>query len=180
MNFLEMSNLQGALGMKKWIAMISIGTMSLIIGKTSSALTASGNLAASLQVAATCQISDGSLDFGSYEPIATNSVAALDGVGGFSLACTRGATAKIALGNGLYNAHASGTSRAMSAAGYYLSYELYTDAARSVIWNDANRVNYASLSKNTIKQIAVYGRIPGGQNVPAQSYSDSVTITVSF
>jgi spore coat protein U-like protein len=89
--------------------------------------------------------------------------------------------AKIALGQGLHAGNAVGTSRAMAAAsGAYLSYELYTDASRSVPWVNLTTVPYTSLTKNNTQTLTVYGRIPAGQNVPAQSYSDSVTITASF
>lgn len=132
-------------------------------------------------VTAKCTAGTGSMAFGNYDPLVTNKTAALNVTGSVVLSCTRGApSVTVTLDNGQNSTHASGTTRAMVSGATYLSYELYTSAAHSTVWNSTNSVGYASTSMAS-GSLPVYGQIPGAQNVPAAaSYSDSVTVTVNF
>jgi spore coat protein U-like protein len=58
-----------------------------------------------------------------------------------------------------------------------LAYNLYKDASRLLVWGDGG----GGVSSNgTNVDLTVYGRIPGAQNVQANVYVDSVTVTVAF
>jgi spore coat protein U-like protein len=66
-------------------------------------------------------------------------------------------------------------------SGDFLTYELYRDAGRTVIWDDTvaqgalyTYVNAASSSSD------VYGSIPQNQIVAEGSYQDDVLVTVNF
>lgn len=132
-------------------------------------------------ITAKCTAGTGAMAFGNYDPLVANKSAALSVTGSVVLSCTRGApNVTVTLDNGQNGTHANGTTRAMVSGSTYLSYELYTSAARSTVWNSTNSVTYASTSMAS-GTLPVYGQIPGGQNVPAAaSYSDSVTVTVNF
>jgi spore coat protein U-like protein len=71
--------------------------------------------------------------------------------------------------------------RKMTAGGYSLNYNLYADSAYTMIWGDGTSGtstrtgNCATLCSQT-----VYGKLIGGQAVPAAIYQDSVTITLNF
>ena len=64
--------------------------------------------------------------------------APLDGTGTVTVTCTKGAPAKVGLSSG---SNAQGTTRRMArAATAYLTYELYKDTARTIVWgNTAHR-----------------------------------------
>jgi spore coat protein U-like protein len=72
--------------------------------------------------------------------------------------------------------------------GETLSYNLYRDAARSVVWGDGTSgttfptgqfvFNPPSFGNNQQAQFTVYGRIPANQNVAAGNYQTASPITV--
>jgi spore coat protein U domain-containing protein, fimbrial subunit CupE1/2/3/6 len=76
--------------------------------------------------------------------------------------------------------------RAMRAGAESLSYNLYRDAARTLVWGQTAGADAGTLTINGIPNngskdgsFVVYGRIPAGQSVAAGAYSDSVQLTVS-
>jgi spore coat protein U-like protein len=67
-----------------------------------------------------------------------------------------------------------------------LSYNLYTNTARSLIWGDTTG-GTVSVSDGYILAIisnainyTVYGRIPASQNVAAGLYSDTIVVSVIY
>jgi spore coat protein U-like protein len=144
-----------------------------------SAATATANLTVSATVTKNCTVSTSALAFGSYDPVVANASANLDGAGGVTVACTRGATASIALGSG---SNAAGSTRRMAdGAGNFLTYELYSDSGRSTVWNSgAGALSLTAAPSRAGRDYAVYGRIAGNQDVPAGTYGDTVVATVNF
>jgi spore coat protein U-like protein len=65
-----------------------------------------------------------------------------------------------------------------------LTYNLYLDAARTIVWGDGSGGSQMYLSNNPPKsadvQLTVYGKIDSFQDVSAGSYADTVTVTVNF
>ena len=140
---------------------------------------ATASFSVTANVTANCTIAAGSLGFGSYDPVVANAASPLDQTSTLTVACTKGTNAAVSLDLGT---HASGSARRMqsgSTATEFLSYELYTTAARSVVWNTSNTVAYAAASKNS-SSLTVYGRVSGGQDVETGNYSDSIVATITF
>lgn len=143
------------------------------------------NLTVTANVNAKCQLANPSpVAFGSYDPVVTNATAPLDATGAFDIKCTKGSSGTLKINTGLYNANASGTSRAMKAAGSanYLNYDLYTSSGRTTVWNDTtNTVTYGPAATASAFTETVYGRVPAGQvNAVTDSYSDTVVVTVTY
>ena len=155
-----------------------LGIIVLAFARLVCAGTTTGNLSISATVSNNCQITNTpAIAFGSYNPL---SVTPVDATGTISLACTKGAVAVIALDTSANPTHATGTTRAMKdAASDYVSYELYSDSSRTAVWKSSGVTEPAAPSKAAV-DYTVYGRIPAGQDVPANAYSDTVVITVSF
>lgn len=148
---------------------------------TAQAGSATGSLAVSATIANNCTVGVSTMAFGSYDPVFANLSTALVATGSLDLACTKNDATTIALDTGLNPTHASGTTRAMKDASTdYLSYELYTTAARSTVWSATNTVAYTGVG--TTGTVSVYGTIPAGQGAaqPSGSYTDTVGITVAF
>ena len=140
------------------------------------AATSTATLTVTATVAAECTVGAATLAFGTYSTLGSSN---LDQTTSFNVACTSGTSATVGLNLG---SNASGSTRRLSdgAAGF-LSYELYSDSGRTTVWGNSGGalVNY-SASSNAAQAFTVYGRIPGAQNAAIGSYSDSVTITVTF
>jgi len=140
------------------------------------AATATSSFAVSASVTANCTISAGTLAFGAYDPVVANASANLDQTSTISVACTKGATASVALDNG---SNFSGGRRMKSGTTDFLGYEMYSDSGRATVWNSTAPVAYTATSK-AASSLTVYGRVAAGQDVPAGSYSDTVIATVTF
>jgi spore coat protein U-like protein len=143
---------------------------------------ASTSMAVSATVAGNCTISATALNFGSYDPVVANATAPLEGTGSLVITCTKGATATVGLSAGQNGSQASGTTRAMTSGGSYLSYELYQDSGRAAVWGNASGslLAPAAAPSKDPRTFVVYGRIPAAQDAPAGSYTDTVIATVNF
>jgi spore coat protein U-like protein len=62
-----------------------------------------------------------------------------------------------------------------------LNYNLYTSAARDVIWGDGTGgSSVMSTPKNQDVNLDVFGSIPEGQDPAVGTYSDIIVISVEF
>jgi spore coat protein U-like protein len=119
--------------------------------------------------------------FGSYD---TFGGSPLDSAGSITFTCQNVGVADTIVID-LSRGNASGFfPRKMLRLGTAFLYNLYLDAARTVVWGDGTSgtshygpVNPPSGSPVTV---SVYGRVPAGQNVAAGSYSDTIVATVLF
>jgi len=162
-----------------------VAAAALLSPAASLASTATGSLTVNASVTQNCLINSPTLAFGAYDPIVTNLSTAATGTATATFTCTEGASAVYVTANtGSNNAHASGTTRAMAGTGStYLSYELYTDAAHTVVWNTTNSGGPTFTPTFAASQTAnatIYGQIPAGQNVTVSNYTDSITMTINF
>jgi len=151
----------------------------------------SKSIAVSSTVNTSCVVSSGAtLAFAAYDPVGANNTAGtgdLAGTGSFSLRCTKGAAVNVGLDVGT---HASGAQRRLSdGAGTpsFLNYNLFQPnggvtgtCPGTTAWdNSTNTLGYSSTSA-AARSVAVCGTIPGGQDVPAGSFTDTVTIYANF
>jgi spore coat protein U-like protein len=151
-----------------------------VVGSTkATAATATANLGVSATVTNNCTISTVALAFGSYDPVSANAAANLDGTGTVVVACTKGATATIGLGNG--DNYSSGR-RMDDGSSNFLSYELYHEAARTTVWTDTvgGLLSTGVAPSKAARNFTVYGRVTSNQDVEAGNYSDTVVASVNF
>ena len=162
--------------------MAGAGVAALVAGfvglaqSTVEAGSATSGFTVSATVSANCTISSGALAFGAYDPVVANASTNLDQTSTITVACTKGSTSTVSLDNG---SNASGSTRRMKSGTVYLTYEMYNDSARSVVWNSTNTVSYTAASK-AATGLTLYGRVAAGQDVPSGSYTDSVVATINF
>jgi spore coat protein U-like protein len=128
-------------------------------------------------VARVCTIAATPVAFGAYDPVSANgtAAAAATATGTVTVACTRGQTYRVSLDDGAN--YSAGRRMQLGASGEYLSYELYQDAAFGTVWNTTNQVAGSATSRDSVA-LTVYGRLPGGQDVPVGAYLDTVTADV--
>ena len=132
--------------------------------------------------ASACTISSAGVAFGAYNP---QSAANDDSTGTVTLACAPTVTAPVVAlstgGSGTYSP------RRMTNGAFNLNYNLYTTAARTVIWgNGIGGTVTQTLTGGTVSggirnfSRTIYGRAPGSQNIGAGAYLDTITLTVTF
>ena len=143
------------------------------------ALALAGSCAPAL--AASCLVSTGALAFGNYQPSAL-----ADATTNLQVSCSSLFTEPVAYTILLSaGGSASYVSRTLSGPGQ-LHYNLYTNAGHAVIWGDGTAGSsvisdgYTVGGLLVVRTYPVYGRVPGGQNVPAGIYTDSITVTLNY
>ena len=137
-----------------------------------------------------CSVSTTGISFGTYDPASTTDNK--NNSGNVTITCgttyqtSGGTTATISLsaGNGTF------AQRVMKSGTNTLNYNVYTDSAYSVIWGDAGMGSGTSNNSwagtfdnfSTVSTpFTLYGKIPALQyNVVPGSYSDSLTVTVTY
>jgi len=136
------------------------------------------------QVNANCNFtSSNTMDFGNtYDPSGANLVNPLGGAVVVSVRCTRGATVTIGIDTGANAANAPvGSTRAMKLGTNYLGYDFYQDSTYATLWTNTGPGLYSFVSpSNAPNPVTVYGKVPGGQDVPAGTYQDTVQVTVNY
>lgn len=146
--------------------------------------------ASALNLLANCAVSTNGISFGTYNHLNGDH----NNTGSVGITCT---SLLVLLGGQInyeirFSAGSSGsfTPRTMNGDhGGTLNYNLYTNSTRQTIWGDgAGAVSYSGtlgfslvgIGASRSVDIPVYGRIPGGQQVPAGAYGDSTTVTVLY
>jgi spore coat protein U-like protein len=129
--------------------------------------------AAAATARADCSLSSAGVAFGAYDPLAS---APVESAGTIGINCSPATSYAIALsaGNGTFDA------RLLRSGASALGYNLYTDPARTTVWGDGTGTSMTVSGSGTGASYPVYGRIPARQNVPAGSYADTITVTVTF
>jgi spore coat protein U-like protein len=137
-------------------------------------------LSQTFPAAAACRfksISD--ISFGAYDVF--SALPNTSGVGSLTISCSGGgehSNFDVTLSTGQSNSYAY---RIMKNGPNSLNYNLYTNAARTVVWgNGTGSSSVMSASRNGTTLLSVFGLIPDGQDVAFGTYTDSITATVNF
>lgn len=140
--------------------------------------TSTGQLRVSLSVQAECKLTSTSdLAFGTTGVIQT----AINSTGAIGVQCTNTTPYNIGLNAGSGSGATVSARRMTSGAGAYIIYEIYRDAARTQIWGDTVGTNTVSGTGNgAVQTTTVYGRVPAQTTPAAGSYTDTVTVTVTY
>jgi spore coat protein U-like protein len=126
-------------------------------------------------VQAACSIAGATLDFGSY---ASGQAADLNGYTQLSYSNCPVGQIRFELDGGRAG---STTARKLSnASGSLLAYGIFRDSARSQNFGQGSDSRILTLTTAGSGNVSVYGRIPGGQVVPAGTYTDTVVVTLTF
>jgi spore coat protein U-like protein len=145
-----------------------------------SAQTATASLTVSASVTKNCTISTAPVNFGGYDPVAANATAPLDAIGTVTVACTKGAVAKVGLNAG---GNAQGTTRRMGqGTAEYLIYEIYKDTGHATVWGDTadTALDIPAAPNRNPRTFTAYGRIAAAQDASVGNYTDTVVATVNF
>ena len=134
--------------------------------------------------AATCSVSAVSLAFGGYNPFKPGHT---DTTGNIAVTCTGKPGEMVAYSISL-SAGGGGfpVRRMRTPSGFLLNYNIYTNAARTLVWGDGSggslvvNDSYALGAPVTTRNYAVYGRTFGAQKSVVGAYSDAIAVTLNF
>ncbi|MBP0615838.1 Csu type fimbrial protein [Jiella mangrovi] len=142
------------------------------------AQTATDTMGVSLTVTSECTVASGDLSFGSTGLIDS----AIDAEGTVTVTCTQASPFQLGLSAGTTTG-ATVSQRLLTDGTNTVDYNLYQDSAHATVWGDTqgtNTVYVSSAAGSSGDALTVYGEVATGQNVPAGSYSDTITATVWY
>jgi spore coat protein U-like protein len=146
------------------LAAVAIGMVLLCAGRAGAACTIS--------------VSAG-VAFGTYNVFAPNP---LDADGRFTWRCSRNTypSIQVTLTRG---GSATFTPRTLSSGANRLSYNLYLDSGRTIVWGDVTagtQAYYATYPGSGSLAVSIFGRAPAGQDVAVGPYTDTVAVVINF
>jgi spore coat protein U-like protein len=134
-------------------------------------------------IPANCNLSTTPLNFGSASLLTSN----LDATATLAVQCTNTTPYSIGLDSG---ANASASQRRMlNGASNYVSYNLYTDAARTGAWSTTTSASGCTggagscvlgTGSGSNQSVTIYGRVPPQVAPAVGTYSDTVIATITF
>jgi spore coat protein U-like protein len=120
-------------------------------------------------------VSAGQLSFGAYDPLSS---APADASSVITYSCSNSIRVAVSL-SGDGGGHSS--PRTLNGpGGNHLLYDLYTSAARDVIWGDGSGGTVTLNVDPNGHSVTVYGRIFALQGAAAGGYSDTIVVTFNF
>jgi spore coat protein U-like protein len=164
--------------LKRLSLLLMLSALAVCPADDALATTASATFNVTATVLASCTVSAGTLAFGSYTPTAGSPIDATSTV---SVVCTNGTNYAVALDGG--STAGDVAARAMNDTHTHtLAYEIYKDSARATVWGDGTgtTVTQSGTGSGTTQSLTAYGRVPASQFSTAGSYSDTVTVSVSY
>ncbi len=122
-----------------------------------------------------CQVEAVAINFGTYD---VSSPFPLDSQGYITVSCGTLLPVLVKLDPG-QNSRRKFNPRMMRSPDDLLAYNLYVDAACTMIWGDGTWSTFTMRGTGN-DQFVVYGRIPAGQNIVPGYYSDVVSVVVEW
>ena len=141
------------------------------------AATATNTFNSQIIITAQCKVQSAStLNFGSPGVLD----AAVDATSALSVQCTNGQAYTISLdgGNGTSG---TTTTRTMENGAEFVNYNMFKDASRTQNWGNAGgEIMTALQGTGAAQSYTVYGRVPIQTTPTAGTYTDTVTVTVTY
>ena len=160
-----------------WIALAVTSASTLFCLGAAMATTTTSSFNVTITITATCSItSAGALSFGTVGLLASNT----DATSTISVQCTNTTPYNIGLNAGTTTGGTT-TTRLLNNSGTTISYKLFSDGGRSVNWGNTVGTDTVSANGNgSAQSYTVYGRVPAQTSVAPGTYTDTVTVTVTY
>lgn len=158
-------------------AAIALGVASTLGGSgPAAAATATTSFGVQIQITNDCTITSTNMDFGSVGFINAN----VDAISTLSVRCTVGSAYSISLNLGV-GSGSTIAARKLTGPGGTLDYNLYQDAAHSLVWGTVNPAQTVQGTGTGIVQpITVYGRVPPQSSPGTGVYNDTITAQITY
>ncbi|MQB53342.1 spore coat U domain-containing protein [Rahnella sp. RcJ3] len=124
----------------------------------------------------------GTLNFGSLSDITSNvDIVSSTGAGSVVVTCTPGTSVSIAMDYGTHGGTATRRYMQNTTNTDLLGYQLFRDAARSLVWGNGALVMSIPSFPDTSQTYPVYARLYAVTPLPsAGTYTDTVTVTLTY
>jgi spore coat protein U-like protein len=156
----------------------ALATLILIaLGSPLYAATATSTMTVQMTITATCLVNSAStLNFGTQGVLSTN----VDQTSTIQVTCTNTTPYNIGLNAGT-GTGATVAARKMTSGANTVTYTLYSNAGRTTLWGTTVGTDTVAATGNGAAQsYTVYGRVPP-QSAPAPgTYTDTITVTVTY
>jgi spore coat protein U-like protein len=141
------------------------------------AATTTGTFGVQVTVTASCVINSATvLNFGSQGIFAAN----VDQTSTVTVQCTNSTPYNVGLSAGA-GSGATAAVRKLTSGGATLNYSLYSDVGRTTVWGETVGTDTVAATGNGASQsYTVYGRIPPQTTPAAGTYTDTITVTVTY
>jgi spore coat protein U-like protein len=132
-------------------------------------------------IAAQCNMSAANLSFGTINPLSSQ----VDATTSLTINCTKNTSYTVGLDAGTTSG-ATIAQRKMANGADIMNYNLYTDAARTIIWGNSAAaplwVPGSGAGLRTPQTLTVYGRVASGQtNLAVGNYQENtITVTLTY
>jgi len=158
-----------------WLALAALPATSV----AQAIYTATAGMPVRMEIVASCTVSASDLDFGAY---ASNQNTPVQGQTVIQLLCGAGAVAELSLDAGTGPGGSTNRRRLEQDGGKdRLDYDLFQDPGRTIHWGDRSGVDTLEVQATGAPQaVTIYGQIPGGQRVREGTYSDTITVQVTY
>jgi spore coat protein U-like protein len=146
-------------------------------GTTGYSATATTTLTVQVAITATCTINSASaLNFGTQGVLAAN----VDQSSTIQLTCTNTTPYNIGLNAGT-GTGATVATRKLTSGANTINYTLYSNSGRTTVWgNTVGTDTVAATGNGAAQNYTVYGRIPAQTSPAPGSYTDTITVTVTY
>lgn len=175
--------------MRKVVLSLSMILVAASAFAAPSPITVNGNTVRA-QVAGSCLVPAAfDLNFGAYDPIATNFAAPLNGSTTWALRCTKNLPVTVSFNDGVN--FTGPLARRMANGANFLSYQLYKDSSGgALVWGAGPAGGVApgvsgtgflftasGVAGNTL---TIFGQVPAAQDVAVGNYIDTIVATIEF
>jgi len=131
---------------------------------------------------AVCTVSTTSVSFGPYDIF---SASPTDSTGNITVNCNESPPpyVTVSIGQSPNSGGFNPRKMKLAAGADLLNYNLYTDGTYSSIWGDGTSGTTTlvrRVRRNRPETFIVYGRVPPGQDISVGSYSDILTVTITW
>ena len=149
----------------------------LPLANPSSASTVTSTFTVQMTVASACVINSAStLDFGNQGVLAAN----VDNTSTLQVQCTNTTPYNIGMDAGT-GTGATVAVRKLTSGSNPINYSLYSDGGRTTVWGSTVGTNTVAGTGNGASQsYTVFGRVPAQTTPAAATYTDTITVTVTY
>jgi spore coat protein U-like protein len=153
-----------------------LSAAAFMVGEVHAATTTS-TFGVQMTVTASCIINSAStLNFGTSGVISAD----VDQTSTIQVQCTNTTPYDIGLNAGT-GSGATVAARKMTNGGSTITYTLYSDSGRTTVWGNTVGTDTVSATGNgSAQSYSVYGRVPAQSTPAAATYTDTITVTVTY
>ncbi len=163
--------------LRVFLALLLAYPLVFFFASSAMALTATGTFTSQIIIAANCTVgSTNTLNFNTQGVLNVN----VDAAATFAVTCTNSTTYNVGLNAGTTSGGTT-TTRLMANGANTVSYKMYSDSGRTTNWgNTVGTDTVPGTGTGAAQTLTIYGRVPI-QTTPAPgTYTDLVTITVTY